>query len=208
MTAELDPLSELRFLTEALRAHAEWQQACGAASLPADSGEPSRAALPLHAPVVEQAEPSKLEPPPRAERAPLAASSAPAVIAAPAVATASLLTSEQRQHRLAVLADEARACTRCALHEERKQAVFSRGNGSSGLCFVGEGPGADEDDQGFPFVGPAGQLLDRMIGAMGIERDDVYVCNIVKCRPPKNRTPEPEEMSACMPYLTEQLSLI
>jgi uracil-DNA glycosylase len=109
---------------------------------------------------------------------------------------------------LAVLADEVKACTKCVLHVERKQAVFARGNGSSGLCFVGEGPGADEDEQGFPFVGAAGQLLDKMIAAMGIERDDVYVCNIVKCRPPKNRTPEPEEMSACMPYLTEQLSLI
>jgi DNA polymerase len=107
-----------------------------------------------------------------------------------------------------VLADEVKACTKCILHEQRTQTVFARGNGSSGLAFVGEGPGADEDEQGFPFVGAAGQLLDRMIAAMGIERDDVYVCNIVKCRPPKNRTPEPEEMSQCMPYLTEQLSLI
>jgi DNA polymerase len=107
-----------------------------------------------------------------------------------------------------VLADEVKGCTRCVLHQARTQTVFARGNGSSGLCFVGEGPGADEDAQGFPFVGAAGQLLDRMIAAMGIERDDVYVCNIVKCRPPKNRTPEPEEMSACMPYLTEQLALV
>jgi uracil-DNA glycosylase len=107
-----------------------------------------------------------------------------------------------------VLADEVKSCTRCVLHSARTQTVFARGNGSSGLCFVGEGPGADEDAQGFPFVGAAGQLLDRMIAAMGIERDDVYVCNIVKCRPPKNRTPEPEEMNACMPYLTEQLALV
>jgi DNA polymerase len=107
-----------------------------------------------------------------------------------------------------VLAETVRGCTRCALHVERKQTVFARGNGSSGLCFIGEGPGADEDAQGFPFVGAAGQLLDRMIAAMGIERDDVYVCNIVKCRPPQNRTPEPEEMNACMPFLTEQLSIV
>jgi DNA polymerase len=120
----------------------------------------------------------------------------------------SLLSKAERQTRLTVLSDTVKACTRCALHIERKQAVFARGNGSSGLCFVGEGPGADEDEQGFPFVGAAGQLLDKMIAAMGIERDDVYVCNIVKCRPPKNRTPEPEEMSACMPYLIEQLGLI
>jgi len=76
------------------------------------------------------------------------------------------------------------------------------------VCFVGEGPGADEDAQGFPFVGAAGQLLDRMIAAMGLARDEVYVCNIVKCRPPKNRKPEPAEMEACRPYLTEQLELI
>jgi uracil-DNA glycosylase family 4 len=81
---------------------------------------------------------------------------------------------------------------------------------SSGLVFVGEGPGADEDAQGypFPFVGAAGQLLDRMIAAMGFGRDDVYVCNIVKCRPPKNRKPEPEEMAACSPFLVEQLELL
>jgi DNA polymerase len=118
------------------------------------------------------------------------------------------LTAEERQHRLTVLSESVKGCTKCVLHAERTQTVFARGNGSSGLCFVGEGPGADEDQQGFPFVGAAGQLLDKMIAAMGIARDDVYVCNIVKCRPPKNRTPEPEEMSACMPYLTEQLSLV
>ena len=73
--------------------------------------------------------------------------------------------------------------------------------------FVGEGPGADEDAQGFPFVGKAGQLLDRMIAAMGFSRDEVYVANIVKCRPPNNRKPEPEEMAACMPYLAEQIEL-
>jgi len=206
MTGELDPLSELRFLTEALRAHAEWQQACGAGALPATESlqlavgssqlGPSASAPPSVEPVrAERTEPPR-------ERAP---SPAPA----PKLPTAnSQLTTEERQHRLTVLADEVKACTKCILHAERTQTVFARGNGSSGLCFVGEGPGADEDAQGFPFVGPAGQLLDRMIAAMGIERDDVYVCNIVKCRPPKNRTPEPEEMSACMPYLTEQLSLV
>jgi DNA polymerase len=107
-----------------------------------------------------------------------------------------------------VLADTVKACTKCVLHVERAQTVFARGNGSSGLCFVGEGPGADEDAQGFPFVGAAGQLLDKMIAAMGIEREDVYVCNIVKCRPPENRKPEPDEMAACKPYLREQLEIV
>jgi len=106
------------------------------------------------------------------------------------------------------LADEIKSCTKCALHAERTQTVFARGNPQAELCFVGEGPGADEDAQGFPFVGKAGQLLDRMIAAMGFHRDDVYVCNIVKCRPPGNRKPEPAEMATCVPYLREQLELV
>jgi len=86
--------------------------------------------------------------------------------------------------------------------------VFARGNPQAELCFIGEGPGADEDLEGFPFVGKAGQLLDRMIAAMGFLRDEVYVCNIVKCRPPNNRKPEPDEMAKCAPYLREQLDLV
>jgi len=110
--------------------------------------------------------------------------------------------------RLAQLAEEARTCTRCALHTGRTQSVFARGTGSSGLVFVGEGPGEEEDKRGEPFVGPAGQLLDRMIAAMQLGRDEVYVCNIVKCRPPRNRKPELEEMNHCRPYLDEQLTLL
>jgi DNA polymerase len=202
MTAELDPVSELRFLTEALRAHAEWQQACGAGGLPQASREPLAVSRELGEP-----RPAPPAAPIPVERAPATSvSSAPAH--AELTANGSRLTPEERQRRLTVLADTVKGCTRCVLHEARTQTVFARGNGSSGLCFIGEGPGADEDAQGFPFVGPAGQLLDKMIAAMGIERDDVYVCNIVKCRPPKNRTPEPEEMNACMPYLTEQVSLL
>ncbi len=109
---------------------------------------------------------------------------------------------------MTVLATEVASCTKCGLHAGRTQTVFARGTGSSRLCFVGEGPGADEDQQGFPFVGAAGQLLDRMIAAMGLERDEVYVCNIVKCRPPGNRKPEPGEMAACAPYLAEQIELV
>jgi DNA polymerase len=94
------------------------------------------------------------------------------------------------------------------LHEQRRQTVFARGNPFAELAFVGEGPGADEDAMGLPFVGAAGQLLDRMIAAMGYQRDDVYVCNIVKCRPPNNRKPEFDEMAACMPHLGQQLGLV
>ncbi len=110
--------------------------------------------------------------------------------------------------RLEVIAETVRSCTRCGLSQHRKQTVFARGTGSSGVCFVGEGPGADEDAAGLPFVGAAGQLLDKMIAAMGLGRDEVYVCNVVKCRPPDNRKPELDEMAACIPYLNEQLDLI
>jgi uracil-DNA glycosylase len=109
---------------------------------------------------------------------------------------------------LGELASLVAGCTRCRLCQSRTQTVFSRGTGTSGLCFVGEGPGADEDAQGQPFVGLAGQLLDRMIAAMGFSRDEVYVCNIVKCRPPENRKPEPDEMAACRPFLEQQLELV
>lgn len=117
-------------------------------------------------------------------------------------------TPEERRVKLSVLADEAQACSRCGLHAQRTQAVFARGNPLSELCFVGEGPGAEEDAEGFPFVGKAGQLLDKMIAAMGYGRDDVYICNIVKCRPPENRRPEPNEMASCQPFLTAQLALV
>lgn len=112
------------------------------------------------------------------------------------------------QRTLEEIQAEVRACTRCELSLTRTQTVFSRGTGSSGLCFVGEGPGADEDAQGFPFVGKAGKLLDDMIRAMGFERDEVYVCNIVKCRPPGNRKPQEEEMAACRSYVVEQLQIL
>lgn len=108
---------------------------------------------------------------------------------------------------LSLIADEVGTCTRCKLAETRTHTVFARGNPGARLAFVGEGPGAEEDAQGVPFVGRAGQLLDRMIVAMGLDpAEDVYVCNIVKCRPPDNRRPEPDEIAACMPYLREQLA--
>lgn len=128
---------------------------------------------------------------------------------APAPATAPRdAGTDERRTRLALLAEEVRSCTRCALHETRQQTVFSRGDPFAELVFIGEGPGADEDAQGEPFVGPAGQLLDRMIAAMGYRRDEVYIANIVKCRPPSNRKPEPAEMAACLPFLTQQVTLV
>jgi DNA polymerase len=99
-------------------------------------------------------------------------------------------------------------CTRCKLHKGRKKLVYGDGNPKAQLVFVGEGPGADEDMQGLPFVGRAGKLLTQMIEAMGLERRDVYICNVVKCRPPENRTPEPEEVATCSPFLLRQLDVI
>jgi len=100
-------------------------------------------------------------------------------------------------------------CTRCKLHQQgRKQIVFGVGNPQADLMFVGEGPGADEDAQGEPFVGRAGQLLNNMIKAMGLRRDDVYIANVVKCRPPGNRTPERDECDTCSPFLMRQITVI
>jgi uracil-DNA glycosylase family 4 len=99
-------------------------------------------------------------------------------------------------------------CTRCKLHRTRTNIVFGVGNPKARLMFVGEGPGEDEDLQGLPFVGKAGQLLTRMIEAMGLRREDVYICNTVKCRPPNNRNPEPDELAACEPFLKGQLGAV
>jgi DNA polymerase len=99
-------------------------------------------------------------------------------------------------------------CTRCKLHRRRNKIVFGVGNPCAELVFVGEGPGHDEDVQGIPFVGRAGQLLTQMIEAMGVRREEVYIANVVKCRPPENRTPEKDEVSTCMPFLLRQLGAI
>jgi DNA polymerase len=99
-------------------------------------------------------------------------------------------------------------CTRCKLHEGRTNIVFGVGNPEARLMFVGEGPGADEDEQGMPFVGRAGQLLTQIVKAMGFERDDVYIANVVKCRPPGNRNPEPDEIERCEPFLMRQIDAI
>jgi uracil-DNA glycosylase len=99
-------------------------------------------------------------------------------------------------------------CTRCALHKGRNRIVFADGSPNARLMFVGEGPGADEDAQGLPFVGRAGQLLNNMIAAMGLKREECYIANIVKCRPPGNRTPEPDEANTCSPFLFRQIDVV
>ena len=109
---------------------------------------------------------------------------------------------------LAALAAELADCPRCPLREQRTQVVFGGGSPEAELVFVGEAPGRDEDRQGKPFVGRAGQLLTRMIVAMGLTRDQVYICNVIKCRPPENRDPRPEEVACCEPFLLQQLEII
>lgn len=198
--AEADARKELLELSTALRAQLSWMASTGASGLPRGVGAPAAAPVSVPEPSTAPAVAPAARP-----AAPRSALSSEGAAARPKVTAADL---EARLVRLGVLQNEIKSCTRCALHPGRTQTVFARGTPTSGLCFVGEGPGADEDAQGFPFVGKAGQLLDRMIGAMGFEREDVYVANIVKCRPPNNRKPEPEEMAACLPYLAEQLELV
>jgi uracil-DNA glycosylase len=213
---EPEARAELAELARAVRAHVEWLVASGAVGTPRGERSASHGLAPSAAPRPEPAqpepppvarpEPARAEPPPvaRPEPAPRVPSLVQSELGAPAVAAPAAtkpvrLELAERSRRLDVLAESVRSCTRCALHTGRTQTVFARGTGSSGLCFVGEGPGADEDAQGFPFVGKAGQLLDRMIEAMGLQRDEVYV---------DNRKPEPDEMASCMPYLREQLELV
>lgn len=127
-------------------------------------------------------------------------------------ATAADLTTTPSTHArlqvLSALAEEAAGCTACRLHETRTKSVFARGSAETELVFVGEGPGFNEDKRGEPFVGAAGQLLDKMVGAMGFARDAVYICNVVKCRPPENRTPLEDEAAACGRFLEGQLAAV
>lgn len=113
-----------------------------------------------------------------------------------------------RATRLAQLAREAHGCTACPLYQSRTHLVFGDGHPEAQLVFVGEAPGRDEDRQGKPFVGAAGQLLTKMIEAIGLKREDVYIANVLKDRPPSNRQPLPEEMAACRPWLEQQLEII
>jgi len=112
------------------------------------------------------------------------------------------------EEALRILMDEIKDCHRCKLYKGRTRIVFGVGNPNAELVFVGEAPGRDEDLQGEPFVGEAGQLLTRIIEAMGLKREDVYIANVVKCRPPENRNPEPDEIEVCEPFLLRQLDII
>lgn len=118
------------------------------------------------------------------------------------------LRIERQPGPLDLVREELGECTRCKLHEGRDKIVFGVGNPNADLMFVGEGPGAEEDRRGEPFVGRAGKKLDEMIAAIGLSREQVYIANIVKCRPPKNRDPERDEIEACSPFLRKQIQAI
>lgn len=214
-----DEFDERGALIAAARAWVEWEAELGGVGFPEVS-------LPALERVVErEPEPTSREPvaesPPRdsSRSAPSHAPVAPAVrtptdaapreaIAAPVELDREALAPEEVVRRLVVLANEAASCTACRLHEGRTKSVFARGSSRAVVAFVGEGPGHHEDQSGRPFVGPAGQLLDKMIAAMGLGPDEIYVCNVVKCRPPENRTPEPDEAVACSRFLRAQLELV
>jgi uracil-DNA glycosylase len=181
----------------------EWERVVGSDGI-------ALAPRPAEAGISAQPAPAGAEAPSRepAAPAPLPPQGAPPAEApTPASAPAAGSRPDPRA-QLEVLAAEAAACTGCGLHRGRTRSVFARGNPASELVFVGEGPGYHEDQQGQPFVGKAGELLDRMIAAMGYGRDEVYICNVVKCRPPDNRTPLPDEAAACEPFLRGQLAAI
>jgi DNA polymerase len=119
-----------------------------------------------------------------------------------------MTAAEQAAALEAIDVNEVRGCTKCRLHQGRTQTVFGEGSPTAEIVFIGEGPGEEEDRTGRPFVGRAGELLTRMIAAMGLRREDVYICNIVKCRPPGNRVPAVDESEACRDYLLRQLQII
>jgi DNA polymerase len=155
--------------------------------------------------------PGRSAAPPRAPSPATASAEAPAVPSGGELFTLTGPTADEPREpvqRLREIREEIGDCTRCKLHAGRTHIVFGVGNPNARLMFVGEGPGADEDARGEPFVGRAGRKLDEMIRAIGLDREDVYIANVVKCRPPENRAPEPDEIGTCAPFLFAQIEAI
>jgi len=196
---------ELADVAAALRAHLEQQAGSGATGIPRGAGPMAPATASFTVAPTPTATPTATA----TATATATVTPTPTPTPTPTATPTPTPKSKDRHVRLPELAREIASCTRCGLAETRTQTVFARGNPDAAICFVGEAPGADEDAQGLPFVGRAGQLLDKMIGAMGLSPErDVYVVNILRCRPPDNRRPEPAEVAACLPYLHEQLDLV
>jgi uracil-DNA glycosylase len=223
MTELEDARRELSTLVGGMRSLLEQLKESGAIEVPTDPDRRAAAPSPVgvspqqRAPeqrTPEQRAPEQRAPEQRApeRKLPVAVPAVPVAVAAPTETirrpTRAGLDPVAKRVRLEEIAREVAGCAKCVLHGTRTQTVFARGNPEAELMFIGEGPGADEDAQGEPFVGKAGQLLDKMIAAMGYARDDVYIANIVKCRPPDNRKPLPAEVAACEGYLHEQIALV
>ncbi len=162
---------------------------------------------PLPTPISEETALPKTTPKPAPAKIASVAAHPPLVVPPP-VPSLIETTEKLKDETLLRIREDLGECTRCKLHKGRNKIVFGDGNPKAELVFVGEGPGADEDTQGLPFVGRAGKLLTQMIEAMGLQRKDVYICNVVKCRPPENRAPEPDEVAACSPFLIRQIDSI
>lgn len=217
--APVETSQELREVLEDLRRHLLWQEEGGGRELLLDAKVAAeRASANLRARLAPRAAPP---PAPEAPARPVAAVPrslpSPEPMARPM--TSAPRVEPRASHALPGVVDGERPtldqirrelgdCTRCKLCTRRKNIVFGSGNPRAELVFVGEGPGENEDLQGVPFVGAAGELLTKMIAAMGYRRDEVYICNVVKCRPPGNRNPEPDEIAACEPFLRSQLQAI
>jgi uracil-DNA glycosylase family 4 len=228
-----DPRGEMRVLSESLRRHLEGERRRGRTQIrlkgevpgpPAPAGAVSSGGEP--APAAESAppptaKPRKTEKPqspgepgkPGESRPAGTASASPAASRKQGKLSRVEIEPEPadyaaRMKTMTMLAEEASECVKCGLCKTRKNVVFARGRARNRVMFIGEAPGADEDAQGLPFVGRAGKLLDQIIDAIGFDREEIYVANILKCRPPQNRDPRPEEIAACTPYLEEQIRLV
>jgi len=189
---------ELLQIVRQAKEHVAWLERGGSFGLPRGEVAPPK--------------PAAVAPPAaRTVAAPRVSASAVAASAAPPAAAPSIVAPPSEgmgAAKLAAIREELGDCQRCKLAGKRTNIVYGVGNPDAPLVFVGEAPGADEDRTGEPFVGAAGQLLTKMIEAMGLARGDVYICNILKCRPPGNRNPEPDEIAECEPFLKKQLAAI
>jgi uracil-DNA glycosylase family 4 len=185
---EDDLRGDLRALVAGWRTHLEARARSGTLGLGRGPSAPARA--------------------PSARRESPSTAAAVVSVEAASVAPASAASPRRGADGLKVVREELGDCTRCKLSRTRTNIVFGVGDPNADLVFVGEAPGGDEDRIGEPFVGLAGQLLTKMIAAMGYSRDEVYICNVIKCRPPSNRNPEPDEVAACEPFLKGQLGAI
>ncbi|MFN4258180.1 MAG: uracil-DNA glycosylase family protein [Gemmataceae bacterium] len=198
-----------RDLSRQVWQHIQSLQAAGVDWLPV--GAPLVVAAAVHATSQESARSHEAAEPQRARPPAATDNDRPRQLfdEAPEPSTAPTLSWEEKRVALQVLSEEVAQCTRCAeLVVSRSRTVFGVGDPNAELCFVGEAPGYDEDRQGEPFVGQAGQLLNRIIAACGMKRAEVYICNVLRCRPPGNRTPLPHEVANCRPFLERTLAIV